>query len=251
MRRGLVLFFFLGLGLGQSLELGAEGMSPGVYRAYLLLEGLLSLEGGEIGYAFLAYRSWGLGEGRGLRVERLYLRAEEGAWGLLLGRFPLGLGEARLLEAPTVWDGGILTHYGEGVRLRAGYLRGLGGVAELAWSGLWLRGWLGEGLGLVLGGSFGLGQGVVYGEAGLDSGPRFLLGLTGVFLEEGLYTLEAAYPWGLALGLLWPPWDLSGVIGVRQGVGFGGLEYQPGPWCLGVGFQGEGLWARLALRLGL
>lgn len=195
-------------------------------------------EGVRAAYALAPYLAEG---GGGISLERLYLAAEEGEWGLVLGRFPLTLGEGRLF--PYTWNtpgpaggeegvwGGALTWYGP-VRLRLGYAWERGGFLEVAWSEARL--WLEEKGGGVAG-SARLGEVVAYGEGRLQRGGFFgLLGAT-FALGEGAVTLEGTYPWAGAVGVVWP---LEGVSVA------GSLGYGPGWWGW-VGLEGDAFWLKL------
>ncbi|GAA6755403.1 hypothetical protein Thermus77420_08790 [Thermus thalpophilus] len=95
--RWLVLFILLPA-LAQGVEAGVLGLGPRP-TFFLRLSGELLGEGVRAAYALAPYLAEG---GGGISLERLYLAAEEGEWGLVLGRFPLTLGEGRLF--PYTWN---------------------------------------------------------------------------------------------------------------------------------------------------
>ncbi|GLV47190.1 hypothetical protein TJA_03640 [Thermus sp. LT1-2-5] len=218
-----------------------QGLGPSP-TLFLRLFGELSGDGVRAVYALAPY----LGErGGGVSLERLYVRVEEGEWSLVLGRFPLTLGEGRLF--PYTWNtpgpaggeegvwGGALTWYGSW-RLRLGYAWERGGFLEAAWSEgrLWL-----EEQGMGVAGSVRLGEVVAYGEGRLWAGRPFGLLGASLALGDGVVTVEGAFPWAGAVGLSWP----------LEGASLAGsLGYGPGWWGW-VGLEGEEYWVRLG-RLG-
>ncbi|GAA5335705.1 MULTISPECIES: hypothetical protein [Thermus] len=244
--------FLLLPALGQGWEAGVYGLGPAP-TFFLRFSGELG-EGVRVSYALAPYLREGEG---GLSLERLYLVAEEGEWRLLLGRFPLTLGEGRLFPytwnapSPTggeegVW-GGALTWYGPW-RLRLGYAWDRGGFLEAAWPEV--RVWL-EREGGGVAGSVRLGEAVAYGEGRLGAGGPFALVGATLALGEGMVTLEGTYPWGGALGAVWPLEGLRLAGALGYGAGWWGslalegeefwvrVGWGSGVWTWGMGFRGE------------
>lgn len=179
---------------------------------FLRLSGSVPLGRGELQYAVSPfYHPW-LGGGA-VAVETLSLRWDEGPLSVLLGRFPLGFGEARLLPytwqtpLPTGYQEGLsglaLTYYAPEYRIRAGYAADRGILVELSLRELKAY-VLSGGLGLSMTAS--LGEVVVYGDVfAVGGGGQATVGITG-FVGRGLLTLEARYPPALAAQGSWP-WE--------------------------------------------
>jgi hypothetical protein len=234
--------FLLLSALGQGWEVGVHGLGPAP-TLFLRLSGEVG-EGPRVSYALAPYLREGEG---GVSLERLYLAVGEGEWGLLLGRFPLTLGEGRLL--PYTWNtlgpaggeegvwGGALTWYGP-LRLRLGYAWERGGFVEAAWPEVRVW-WEKEGGGMA--GSVRLGEVVAYGEGRFrGTSPSALVGAS-LALGEGMVTLEGTYPWGGALGVVWP------LEGLRLA---GTLGYGAG-WGASLALEGERFWVRVGRVAGM